>query len=164
MQNDWEIKNRGNACSKSGREFADGESFYTLLFREAEGFRREDLSEEAWAERNENIQPFSYWKSKYTPPPPPSPEALPKENAESLLRKLMEDSNPAYNNIRYILGLMLERKRILKPMPGSDDQNLIYEHAATGETFIIANPRLSLEQIPAVQKEVGQLLSEPLNA
>ncbi|MEO6848507.1 MAG: hypothetical protein ABI443_12390 [Chthoniobacterales bacterium] len=162
MQTDWEIKSRGNFCSKTEREFNEGELFYTLLFREGEGFRREDLSEEAWAERNENIQPYSHWKSKYTPPPPVAPEALPKESAESLLRKLMDDPNPGYANIRYILTLMLERKRILKPMPATDDDNLIYEHAATGETFIVSNPHLSMDQIPAVQLEVSQLLSQPL--
>ena len=36
---------------------------------------------------------------------------------------------------------------------------LVYEHAATGETIVLANPRLNFDQIPAVQKEVSALLS-----
>jgi hypothetical protein len=40
-------------------------TFHTLLFRDGEGFRREDISEEAWANRNENIEPFSFWRSKW---------------------------------------------------------------------------------------------------
>ena len=31
-------------------------------------FRREDISEEAWSARNENIEPFSFWRSKYEKP------------------------------------------------------------------------------------------------
>lgn len=164
MQSDWEIKSRGQSCARTGREFADGEYFYTLLFLEPGGFRREDISEQAWAERNENIQPFSFWRSKYEPPPPPAPEPLAKDDAESLLRRLITEQNPAYANARYILALMLERKRILRPVDSQDDDILVYEHALTGETLVISNPRLSFEQIPSVQREVSDLLAGNLPA
>lgn len=159
MQADWEIKSRAHACAKTGREFQPGEQFFTLLIREGDGFRREDLSEEAWETRNENIQPFSFWRSKYEPPAPPPPDPLPRDDAESLLRRLIAENEPAYANVRYILTLMLERKRLLRPIESQDDDVLVYEHVATGETIVIANPHLSLEQIPAVQKEVGALLA-----
>jgi len=159
MQSDWEIKSRAHVCARTGKEFAEGEFFYTLLFREGEGFRREDVSEEAFAARNDNIQPFSFWRSKYEPPTPPPPEALPKDDAESLLRRLISEQNPAHANTRYILALMLERKKLLKPVESQDEDMLVYEHLASGETFVIANPRLSFEEIPAVQKEVSELLT-----
>ena len=114
MQSDWDIKSRGHVCARSGREFAEGEIFYTLLFRDGEGFRREDVSEEAWTNRNDNIEPFSYWRSKYEPPAPPPSEALPKDDAEGLLRRLIAEQDPASVNARYILALMLERKKVLR--------------------------------------------------
>ena len=89
LANDWPIKHRADACARTGRPFQAGEHFYTLLFREGDGFRREDLSEEAWAQRNENIRPFSFWKTRYEPPPAEPPEALAKESAEELLRRLL---------------------------------------------------------------------------
>ncbi|MDX2079167.1 MAG: hypothetical protein SFU53_00125 [Terrimicrobiaceae bacterium] len=159
MQADWEIKSRSHSCSRTGREFEPGEIFYTLLIREPGGFRREDLCEEAWQERNDNIQPFSFWRSKYEPPTPPPPEPLPKDDAEGLLRRLVAENDPAYLNVRYILALMLERKRLLRPVESGDDDMLVYEHVATGETIVLANPHLSLEQIPAVQREVSSLLT-----
>ncbi len=159
MQADWEIKSRAHACARTGREFQPGEIFYTLLIREGDGFRREDLSEEAWESRNENMQPFSFWRSKYEPPTPPPPEPLPKDDAEGLLRRLVAENDPAYANVRYILALMLERKRLLRPMESQDEDMLVYEHVATGEIIVLANPRLSLEQIPAVQREVSALLT-----
>ena len=55
---------------------------------------------------------------------------------------------------------MLERKRLLKPMPSEDPDVLVYEHAQSGETFLIPNPRLSLDQVPEVQREVSALLGE----
>lgn len=162
MQSDWEIKSRGHVCSRTGREFAEGEFFYTLLYREGEGFRREDLCEEAWNERNDNLQPFSFWRSKYEPPAPPPPEPMAKDDAEGLLRRLVQEQNPAQSKARYILALMLERKKLLRPMESNDDDVLVYEHVQSGEIFVIPNPRLSLEQIPEVQREVGELLSGPV--
>ena len=159
MQADWEIKSRAHVCARTGAEFQPGETFFTLLVREGEGFRREDISEAAWESRNDNIQPFSFWRSKYEPPAPPRPEPLPRDDAESLLRRLVSENNPAYSNVRFILALMLERKRILRPVDSRDDDMLVYEHAATGETIVLANPRLNFDQIPAVQKEVSELLS-----
>lgn len=159
MQADWEIKSRAHACARTGREFQPGEIFYTLLIREGDGFRREDLSEEAWESRNDNMLPFSFWRSKYEPPTPPPPEPLPKDDAEGLLRRLVAENDPAYANVRYILALMLERKRLLRPMESQDEDMLVYEHVATGEIIVLANPRLSLEQIPAVQREVSALLT-----
>ena len=159
MQADWEIKSRAHQCSRTGREFAEGEFFYTSLVREGEGFRREDMCEEAWTGRNDNIEPFSFWRSKYEPPAPPAAEPLPRDDAEGLLRRLVAENNPAHLNARYILALMLERKRVIRPVESSDDDMLVYEHLATGETLVIANPWLSLDRIPEVQREVSALLT-----
>lgn len=158
MQADWEIKSRAHQCSRTGMEFVEGEFFYTLLIREGEGFRREDLSEEAWKERNDNIQPFSFWRSKYDPPAPPPAEPLPRDDAEGLLRRLIQENDPAYANVRYILALMLERKRVIRPLESSDDDMLVYEHLSTGETLVLANPKLSFDSITEVQREVSALL------
>ena len=113
LPDEWAIKHRADACAVTHRPFATGEYFYTLLFHDADGYRREDLSEEAWRNRNENIQPFSFWKSRYEPLSAPPAEPLPKENAEQLFRRLIASKNPPANAC-YVLAAMLERKRVLK--------------------------------------------------
>lgn len=161
MTQDWEIKSRAEKCSLTGREFQDGEFFYTLLFHEKDGFRREDLSEEAWRERNDNIQPFSFWRSKFEPPPPPAPEALKKETAEDLLRGYMQEPDAQHASARFLLAVMLERKRLLKQVDAQKTDHgrtLIYEHTKTGEVFVIPDPELRLEQLAAVQTELAALL------
>lgn len=160
LANEWPIKHRADACAMTGRQFSEGEQFYTLLFREGTGFRREDLSEEAWESRNENIRPFSFWKTRYEPPPPAPPEPLAKENAEELLRRLLaEKQQPTAS---YVLALMLERKRVLKPIKTeADDASgrvLVYEHAKTGDVFIVPDVQLRLDELEAVQTEVAALL------
>ena len=159
LANDWPIKHRADACAVTKRQFADGEQFYTLLFREGNGFRREDLSEEAWTARNENIRPFSFRKTHYEPPPAAPPEMFAKENAEELLRRLLaENSQP---NACYVLAVMLERKRVLKQVKTAETENgtvLIYEHAKNGDVFIVPNVVLRLDELEALQNEVASLL------
>ena len=160
LANEWPIKHRADACAVTNRAFSDGEQFYTLLFREGNGFRREDLSEEAWASRNENIRPFSFWKTRYEPPPPTPPEPLPKENAEELLRRLLAEN--AQPNACYVLAVMLERKRVLKQINTETTESgpvLIYEHAKNGDVFIVPDVKLRLDELESVQTEVAHLLS-----
>ena len=76
-----------------------------------------------------------------------------------MLRKLIESNDPSHINTRYLLAVMLERKRILKPQPSPEKSTLIYERAGTGETFIIIDPHLSLSDLAAVQEEVSALLT-----
>ena len=159
LPNDWAIKHRADACAATQRPFEPGEYFYTLLFRDAEGFRREDLSEEAWQNRNENIQPFSFWKTKYESLPVES-EPLAKENAEQLFRRLIAAENPPANAC-YVLAAMLERKRVLKQIKTENAEKgrlLIYEHGASGDVFIVPDPGLRLDELENVQSEVAQLL------
>jgi hypothetical protein len=161
LANEWPIKHRADACARTQRPFHPGEQFYTLLFREGEGFRREDLSEEGWVQRNENIRPFSFWKSRYEPPPAEPPEALAKENAEDILRRLLAQNDPANVNACYVLAVMLERKRVLKQIKSEQSEGrpvLIYEHAKNGDVFIVPDVRLRLDEIEHVQHEVSQLL------
>jgi len=164
MQTDWTIQSRAGRCAATGRDFAEGEYFHTLLFRERAGFRREDLSEEAWKERQADSTappPYSFWRAKFEPPAPGVPEALAKETAEDLLRCYMSGQDEGHANARYILALMLERKRLLKQIEAKEDihgRTLVYEHVKTGEVFIVPDPGLRLDQIEAVQNEVAALL------
>ena len=160
LPNEWAIKHRADSCAVTQRSFVPGEYFYTLLYHDADGYRREDLSEEAWQNRNENIQPFSFWKSRYEPLPPRRTEPMGKENAEQLFRRLMASHSPPANAC-YVLAAMLERKRVLKQIKAEQTPSgrvLVYEQASTGDVFIVPDPQLRLDELENVQNEVAELL------
>jgi hypothetical protein len=167
LPGEWEIASRGSRCSRTGVAFKPNESFYTILFELPDGgFRREDFSEQAWIEYDHSSQekPFSFWKSRYQPPPPPEEETLPTQSAEMLLRTLLSSPEPTQQaeNTCYILALMLERKRTLRQVDSKRSGNrllLIYEHAKTGEVFIVKDPQLRLDEIEDVQREVSAILN-----
>jgi hypothetical protein len=161
LPNEWAITHRADVCAMTHRPFVTGEYFYTLLYHGADGYRREDLSEEAWQNRNENIQPFSFWKSRYEPLPPKPQETLPRENAEQLFRRLVASEDPPANAC-YVLAAMLERKRVLKQLKTESRKGgrrvLIYEQPTTGDVFVVPDPQLRLDELEAVQNEVAELL------
>ena len=160
LATDWPIKQRSETCNATQRPFVPGEVFYTLLYREGDGFRREDLSEEGWHDRNENIQPFSFWKTKFEPAAPPAPEPLAKEKAEQLFRRLIVEPDPGANAC-FVLAVMLERKRVLKQVRienATGGRLLIYEHRENGDVFIVRDPQLRLSELERVQDEVATLL------
>jgi hypothetical protein len=169
MNQEWSIQARGVACSVTGIPFEAGQYFHTLLFDDKTLLRREDLSEESFKQRQADApQPFSQWRSKFEPAPQKAPEALGKQTAEDLLRKYMADPNPGLANVRYILALMLERKRQLKEIEvrKNEDGSLtrIYHHGKSGEAFVIPDPGLKLSQVAEVQAEVADLLAAPVHA
>jgi hypothetical protein len=167
MLSEWEIKARSRHCARTGEVFESGATIFTLLFRERTGFRREDISETAWQQIRESVAPFSFWKSKFQAPSPAAPEAMPKESVEELLRRLVSEDLPEHLNARYVLAILLERKRILKQVDlreMAEAKILIYEHVKTGEAFIIQDPRLRLDQLDSVQQEIYSLLASQESA
>jgi len=166
IQQDWKISRRGNKCSHTDAKFDDGENFYTCIFDdpESEGFLRKDFSETAWAELCDSLEPFSFWKSTCKhPKEEETPDVLENESAESMLRRMIEDDEASTENARYILALMLERKKALFPVGIKETESsklLLYEHRLTGDVLIVRDPQLKLDEVEKVQEEVSQLLDQ----
>ena len=66
-------------------------------------------------------------------------------------------------NVVYVLAVMLERSKILVERDAKEQPDhtiiRIYEHRRTGESFIVLDPRIRLENLGDVQGEVLALLS-----
>lgn len=167
---EWNIQSRAHACEACGKTFADQEVFHTLLIDEKADFRRSDICQACWqkqySEGARDRKGFvSYWHGVYQAPPAPT-EAIRRETAESLLRKLIELNDPHYIPAAYILAAMLERKRLLKvkeQLVRDGRRVFIYEQPATGDAFTIVDPGLQLNQLDAVQHDVAALLEHGLN-
>jgi len=162
LNQEWEIKQRSAACRQCGQAFANGQTYVSSLRVNGADYERVDCCENCWNDGKFAADSFSSWRGVFQAEPPP-PEVLKKETAESLLRRLIEKNDPQYRNSIFILAVMLERRRILaekEVRPQEGDLVLrVYEHRQTGETFIIGDPVLSLDQLEHVQSEVANLLS-----
>jgi hypothetical protein len=163
LTQEWNIQSRALQCAVSGRPFVKGERVYSALYWRDGQYSRLDFNAESWKARNDNIEPLSAWQADFVPPAPPPPETLKKDDAESLLRRLIAENDPATRNSRYILALMLERKKVLRQIERQRQEGLsvlVYEHAPTGDVWLIDDPGLKLGELKAIQDEVAQLLTQ----
>ena len=163
---DWRIRSRSHSCHKSGRPFVDGEVFYTALFEsdEEEGrFERRDLAAEVWEEARAEGEPFSFWRSTYEAPVEnPGAQVVAKESPETLLRRLIDEDEAHTENARYILAVMLERKKTIRETDvreTGDNLLRIYEQPKSGEIFIVKDPQLRLDEIELIQEGIVELLN-----
>jgi hypothetical protein len=161
----WSIKARAHRCAITEVKFVDQQPFYTAIFPDPEtsGYLRMDFSLDAWKDRPQELQkPFSFWKNTYEESiAEEKVEVVTKESAEELLSRLIEEDQEHTENARYILAVMLERKKLLKETDKQPTPNgilRIYEHRKNGEIYIVLDPNIPLEEIEAVQKEVSELL------
>ncbi|MFQ3671275.1 MAG: hypothetical protein SNJ84_07435 [Verrucomicrobiia bacterium] len=160
---EWNIKARSDACQITGKPFAEDEVFYTILVETQEGLIRQDLCEEAWANRNENIRPLSFWKSVFKPTPPPEPETVDRTDAESELRRLVDSDNPSDRTVCFLLAAMLERKRILRiqdRLTVGGLNKVIYVHTGTQETFVVDEPDIKLTELDRLKADLDHSTSK----
>ncbi|MBM3836440.1 MAG: hypothetical protein FJ398_00520 [Verrucomicrobia bacterium] len=168
---EWNIQSRAHACQACHKPFADKEPFHTLLFDHKSAYERLDVCENCWSTQysqgaTDRKGFISYWQSIYTVPPAAPPDPIQKETAESLLRKLIEQNDPSHAAARFILAVMLERKRLLKvkaQLLEHQQRIFVYEHAGTGDLFQIPDPNLKLDKLEEVQREVARLLEHGVN-
>jgi hypothetical protein len=166
---EWNIQSRGHACHVTGKGFAEGDVFHTALIETRHGFERLDLSPSAWKEQGAEIIArsgfVSHWVGTYEPPPAAAPEAIRRDDAESLLRALLELRDPRHEGAVFILAAMLERKRLLKIKGHSRETGrrvTLYEHPKSGDIFAVTDPGLQLSQLESVQRDVAMLLEHGL--
>ena len=79
-----------------------------------------------------------------------------------LLQRFIEDGDPMTENARYILALMLERKRQISQTAEKEvegNKMLFYENKKTGQIFIVRDPELRLDEVAQIQEEVATILA-----
>ncbi|MBM4142880.1 MAG: hypothetical protein FJ225_04700 [Lentisphaerae bacterium] len=162
MAQDWDIKPRAEACRACDRPFEDGQVCFSALQFMEDGYARADYCAACWPDRAADAAPYSSWQGVFRLPPAAPEEALKKETAETLLRRLVEEDDERRRNVIFILAVMLERKRELaeRDVRTRDDGATIrvYEHRRTGETFLIPDPHLKLDELAEVQQQVVGML------
>ena len=164
MVQDWNIKSRGHVCSFCGKPLVDKTPVVSALRETESGYDRYDVHPECWKTAERDWEPFSQWDGVYLAPVKEvKHEALKKEDAGELLRELITMDDPAMKNVIYVLAVMLERSKILveRDAKTMEDGSIrrVYEDRKQGDSFVILDPRLRLENLAEVQSQVVALLS-----
>jgi hypothetical protein len=164
---EWNIRSRGHACAACGKNFEDKRVCVSLLLEAAGEFARNDYCAACW--RGLRDQPregvVSVWEGVYEAPVRNvKPEVVTRETADALFRRLVILEDPETQPVVYVLAVMLERAKRLVERGRRDHESggilRVYEDKATGDSFVVVDPRLRMDQIAKVQEDVAAQLGE----
>lgn len=160
MATDFDTIGSTRRCAITGRELRAGERVYGVLTESAGQFARVDYSAEAWS--GPPPEAIAHWCGRI---PFTSRPAKPTFNDAILLDcfdHLAGATDPNRIHFRYVVALLLMRRKKLKfedaKRKADGTEILVLRDARTGRRQDVPDPKLSEDQIEAVQQQVFQVL------
>jgi len=158
----WQVERSAGRCFGTGREIAAGEEYFGALVEAADGFARRDYSVEYWQRKNPEV--FCYWKTRM-PTDEKKPVFIDDNMLMAFFDRLEGDAEPERVDFRFVLAMILMRKRRLKYDRGKNDNGReIWSLKVAGEdrTVEVLNPNLNEEQIERLSGQLGQIMQVEL--
>lgn len=112
----YEIARATGVCAASGRPIAVGEEYIAALRQgeQDERLERADYSVESWRDGARPPGLFGHWRAKMEAPDSKRKPFIDDAALMDMFEQLAEAEAPAQVSFRYLLALMLVRKRLLK--------------------------------------------------
>ena len=154
---DFEIAHVGRQCSVTGRTFAPGETYFSTLRLERGSPERSDFAAETWQGPPEGM--LAWWKSKTPGVDAGKPKLAPHDVLLNLFSELSD--RPDEHEFRYVLGLLLIRRKLLKLEETRRDDGvevLVLDCPRRNQQFELPAPALDAEHINEIQKRLIDLL------
>ncbi len=158
---DWEVQRTSGRCAISGRELAEGEEFYAVLFDRNGVLERVDYAAEAWSGPPEGT--FCFWKSRVPFKEKKKVAWVDDEVLVNLFVRLAEERDELKIRFRFVLALLLMRKRLLKfeqTLRDGDHElwQMRFVKEPTAGLHLVENPQLSDDQIETVSAQLRAIL------
>jgi len=162
MMVDWEVQRTSGRCAVSGRELREGEEFYAVLFDRNGTLERVDCSLEAWTGPPEGA--FCFWKSRVPVREKKKQLWVDDDVLVHLFCRLADETAESRVHFRFVLALLLMRKKLLKYEQTLHEggreywQMRLVRDSSGGSIYRVENPQLSDQQIEAVGAQLTAIL------
>jgi hypothetical protein len=157
---EWEIKKTLGQCFGTGKPLEVGQEYYAALVETEQGLERRDYSMDYWHEHSPAV--FCFWKSRIVSPEQKKKLFVDDEMLMAFFERLTDETEQEKINFRFVLTLILMRKRKLKYEASSTDEagNEVWTLRVTGQDRMekVINPHLSEDQIEQLSGQMGQIL------
>ena len=161
---DYSVSKSSRTCARTGRLLEPDEACVaTLCENETGQLERQDYALDAWSDDNRPEGFFSMWRTKVPADDGPRRLFLDDEALVDLFTRLEGEERRDRQAFRYVLGLVLLRKRLLR-FEGrrESDQGQISllrpRGQSEGAPMEVLDPGLSDEDIVAVHEQLGEIL------
>ncbi len=159
MLGEYKVGRCTRQCFALKRPLRGGEWYYSVVVEEGEDFKRREYSAEGWIEPPENA--VGWWKSRMPVDDEKKLVLAPPAVLVDLLRQM--DQVPQREKSRFLLALMLMRRRVVKAAEPAQEQRdeveyLRVEVATTGEVIEIPIPKITRGEADSLKDELNELL------
>lgn len=161
MANQWEFSRTTGSCAATGRELAEGEAYYAVLFETPEGFERKDFTLDAW----DGPPPgsYCYWRARVlVREKKTGPVTVDLALLTHFFLRLEDEESPIKQQFRFVLALLLMRKRLLKLDRAVQDGDREYWQVRLvreQSEHKILNPKLSDQEVEQLSEQLKAILS-----
>jgi hypothetical protein len=156
---DYQIQGNTRRCAVTGRELRPGEKVYTVLLDRAGKFVRQDYGGEVW--QGPPADAYGFWVGKVHSPEGPRRPPIDDELLLDCFRRLEGQRDPKRVQFRYIVGLLLLRRKRLKfeeARTEAGQEVMKVRCTKSREVFEVVNPGLGETEMETVQEKVFQVL------
>ncbi len=157
---EWHVSKGAKSCSRCEKLFEEEEEYFSALYDNVATYTRKDLCLRCW-ETNQDVDSFSYWKTKVQKKAEPVRQFANLEVFYDLFIRSENEDHASNKSFRYVLALYLMRKKVLtlKSINREDgDEFLILQNSREEKETKVLNPKLDQEAILAVKEEIGKLI------
>jgi len=146
-------------CTVTGRFFDEGEEFITALFEDGESFRREDYSLSAWEGPPDAC--YCHFKSRAPVKEKKRRLLVDDDVLTNFFRRLADETIPVRVQFRFVLALILMRKRLLRYESSEVVDGVeVWSMTAVRDQskHRVTNPHLTDDQTDGVSRELSAIL------
>lgn len=170
----YQVSRPTGRCAHTGEPMAPGTPCIATLIERSgdEGFERLDYSLAAWEEDVRPAGLFSYWKTTVPDPETKGRLLVDDQVLMDLFERLAEDERPQRVAFRFVLGLILMRKRLLRQVgratrPEAQGGAMVWlvqpKGAAPGSPPLeVVDPALNDDDVRALTEQLGEILTTEL--
>jgi len=157
---DWEIKKTLGQCYGTQEPFEPGQDYYAALVETDQGLERRDYSIPYWQQHTPEV--YCFWKTRMASHEQKKKLFIDDEMLMAFFDRLAEETDPEKINFRFVLTLILMRKRKLKYEGSQTDAagRELWTMRVVGQdrTETVINPHLTEDQIEQLSGQMGQIL------
>ena len=158
----WQVDRPGGKCVVCGRAIVPGDPYVAALRATAEGFERLDADGACW-DQVDRTDLIGDWRAVM-----PAAGEKPRRFVDDpllleMFHRLADAAEPARLNFRFVLGLLLMRKRLLTYLDSRTEEGReVWTMRVRGsdEPAEMLNPDLDDEQIADVTRRLGDVLNQ----
>ena len=159
---EWEVDKPLGQCYGTSRKIEPGEEYFGALIEIEDGLQRRDFCADYW--ESEKPKVFCYWKSRLPRPDEKKQIFVDDNMLMAFFERLENETEQEKLNFRFVLALILMRKRLLKYEATRDEDDkeiwrlrIVGDKSADNRIEVI-NPHLDEEQVSQLSSQIGQIL------